>query len=127
MCRDMMRLAAMLSLAVSAPAQSSEQLPSVVITGTRAGDKPVLRGDLVATESVTVRDIEKSGAITLTEALDKRPGIALQTECSICSVRNVVLNNLPGRFTTVMIDGIPIFSSVSSRVRGSKTTRRRES
>lgn len=29
-------------------------------------------------------------------------------------MRNVVLNNLPGRFTTLLIDGIPIFSSVSS-------------
>ena len=38
----------------------------------------------------------------------------MQTECSICNVRNIVLNNLPGRYTTVMIDGIPIFSSLSS-------------
>jgi len=89
-------------------------LPEVRITSGRTGEKPILRDEIVATETFSARDIEKSGATTLTEVLDKRPGIAVQTECSICNVRNVVLNNLPGRFTTLLIDGIPIYSSVSS-------------
>ncbi|GAA4033222.1 TonB-dependent receptor plug domain-containing protein [Actimicrobium antarcticum] len=91
-----------------------QQLEPVVVTSKRPTAKTILREDVVTTETISARDIEKSGATTLTEALDKRPGIAMQTECSICNVRNVVLNNLPGRYTTVMIDGIPIFSSVSS-------------
>jgi outer membrane receptor for ferrienterochelin and colicins len=73
-----------------------------------------LRDEIVATESIGARELEKTGATMLTEALDKRPGISVQTECSICNVRNVVLNNLPGRYTTLLIDGIPIFSSVST-------------
>lgn len=89
-------------------------LDLVTVTSKRPGDKPILQDEVVATESMSARDIEKSGATTLTEALDKRPGIAMQTECSICNVRNVVLNNLPGRYTTLLIDGVPIFSSVST-------------
>jgi outer membrane receptor for ferrienterochelin and colicins len=38
----------------------------------------------------------------------------VQLECAICNVRNVLLNNLPGRYTTLLIDGVPIYSSVSS-------------
>ena len=95
-------------------AHDDTQLETVVVTSKRPGEKPILRDEVVTTETITARDIEKSGATTLTEALDKRPGIAMQTECSICNVRNVVLNNLPGRYTTVLIDGIPIFSSVSA-------------
>jgi len=90
------------------------QLKEITVTNQRAGDKPKLRDEVVATESFTARDIEKTGATMLTEALDKKPGVAMQVECSICNVRNVVLNNLPGRYTTLMIDGIPIFSSVST-------------
>lgn len=82
--------------------------------GAVVGAKPVLRDEIVATESFGARDVEKSGATMLTEALDKRPGVAMQVECAICNVRNVVLNNLPGRYTTLLIDGIPIFSSVST-------------
>lgn len=112
-----------LSLAVSMafaciPAASAlaaeQQLGEVTVTNSRGTGRAILRDEIVATESLSQRDIERSGATSLTEALDKRPGIAVQTECSICNVRNVVLNNLPGRFTTLLIDGIPIYSSVSS-------------
>ena len=76
--------------------------------------KGALRDELVKTESISERAIEKSGATNINEAIDKNPGISVQTECSICNVRNVLLNNLPGRYTTLLIDGIPIYSSVSS-------------
>lgn len=89
-------------------------LGEITIGDARLGAKPVLRNDIIATESFSAREIEKTGATMLTEALDKRPGIATQLECSICNVRNITLSNLPGRYTTLMIDGIPIFSSVST-------------
>lgn len=108
-------LAAALVIAFSMPAQADKQLGEVTVSSGRSvGAKPVLRDEIVATESLGAREIEKSGATMLTEVLDKRPGIAVQTEFSICNVRNVVLNNLPGRYTTLLIDGIPIFSSVST-------------
>lgn len=101
---------------VSQAAVSAEkELGEVAVSSARSvGAKPVLRDEIIATESMSSREIEKTGATMLTEALDKRPGISVQTECSICNVRNVVLNNLPGRYTTLLIDGIPIFSSVST-------------
>jgi len=73
-----------------------------------------LRDEIVRTESISARAIERSGATNINEAVDKNPGISVQVECSICNVRNVLLNNLPGRYTTLLIDGIPIYSSVSS-------------
>lgn len=73
-----------------------------------------LRDEIVKTESVTEEDIRKSNASTINEAIDNQPGVNIQLECSICNTRNVLLNNLPGRFTTIMMDGVPIFSSVSS-------------
>ncbi len=108
-------LAAALALAFALPALADKQPGEVTVSSGRSvGAKPVLRDEIVATESIGARELEKTGATMLTEALDKRPGISVQTECSICNVRNVVLNNLPGRYTTLLIDGIPIFSSVST-------------
>ena len=108
-------LAAALAVAFAMPALADKQLGDITVsTAKSVGAKPVLRDEIVATESIGAREIEKTGATMLTEALDKRPGISVQTECSICNVRNVVLNNLPGRYTTLLIDGIPIFSSVST-------------
>ena len=92
-------------------------LPVVTITGktNQGAMRPgALRDDIVKTESIGEKAIARSGATNINEAVNNNPGIAVQVECSICNVRNVLLNNLPGRYTTVMIDGIPIFSSVSS-------------
>jgi outer membrane receptor for ferrienterochelin and colicins len=87
----------------------------IEVTGNLGTQRPgALRADIVQTESFGERAIERSGATNINEALDKNPGIAVQLECAICNVRNVLLNNLPGRFTTLLIDGVPIFSSVSS-------------
>lgn len=100
---------------------ADKELAEITVSGGASGGRSkfqggqsLLRDEIIATESMSSREIEKAGATMLTEVLDKKPGVAMQAECSICSVRNIVLNNLPGRFTTLMIDGIPIFSSVSS-------------
>jgi len=85
-----------------------------VKAGPQGKIQPRLRDEIITTESVTEKDFRKTNAATLNEAIDNKPGVSVQTECSICNVRNVTLNNLPGRFTTIMIDGVPIFSSVSS-------------
>jgi outer membrane receptor for ferrienterochelin and colicins len=101
----------------TAPAATATAEQSVTVTGkTNQGDmrKGALRDDLVRTESISEKAIERAGASSLNEALDKNPGISVQLECSLCNVRNVLLNNLPGRYTTLLIDGVPIFSSVSS-------------
>jgi outer membrane receptor for ferrienterochelin and colicins len=84
-----------------------------VEAGMQAQVKPLLQEDIVTTETIRPLDIQKLNAVSLNEAVDCKPGISVQTECSICNVRNVVLNNLPGRFTTILMDGVPIFSSVS--------------
>lgn len=108
-------LIAALGLACAGPVLADKELGEITVSsGKSVGSKPVLRDEIIATESLGARELEKTGATMLTEALDKRPGISTQVECSICNVRNVVLNNLPGRYTTLLIDGIPIFSSVST-------------
>ena len=103
------------SLAAMGAQAADKELGEVRVEAQQqTGIKPKLRDEIITTESIDQSTIEKTGATNVNEAVDKNPGIAVQTECSICNVRNVVLNNLPGRYTTLLIDGIPIYSSVSS-------------
>jgi outer membrane receptor for ferrienterochelin and colicins len=100
------------SSGANAPLPSSQ---SVVVTGRLSATQPgALRDEIVKTESINAQEIAKTGASNLTELMSHRPGIDVQVECSVCNVRNITLNNLPGRFTTLMLDGVPIFSSVSN-------------
>lgn len=97
------------------PSPKAQTLQSVVVTGrTSATKQGALRDEIVKTESINAQEIAKTGATNLTELMSHRPGIDVQVECSVCNVRNITLNNLPGRFTTLMLDGVPIFSSVSN-------------
>lgn len=97
------------------PQTQDKELGEVKVQGQQQRElKPKLRDEIIATETFGPRDIEKVQAGNINEAIDRNPGISVQTECAICNVRNVTLNNLPGRFTTLLIDGIPIYSSVSS-------------
>lgn len=91
------------------------QAPTVVVTGRPSATvQGMLRDDIVKTETINAQEMAKTGATNLTELMSHRPGIDVQVECSVCNVRNITLNNLPGRFTTLMLDGVPIFSSVSN-------------
>jgi outer membrane receptor for ferrienterochelin and colicins len=109
-------LAILMAYALAPLAYADErQLSTVEVKGAPQGKlQPKLRDEIITTESISEKDIQKTNAATLNEAVDNKPGVSVQVECSICNVRNVTLNNLPGRFTTIMIDGVPIFSSVSS-------------
>lgn len=96
-------------------ATKSQTLAPVVVTGRpSATQQGALREDIVTTETINAAAIAKTGATNLTELMSHRPGIDVQVECSVCNVRNITLNNLPGRFTTLLLDGVPIFSSVSN-------------
>lgn len=95
-------------------AEPERQLGEVVVSNaTERGRRPFLRDEIAPVESCTVEEALRFGAANLNEAIDKRPGVAVQVECSICNARFVSLNNLPGRYTTLLIDGVPLFSAVS--------------
>lgn len=108
-------LALVLATAPVFAQNTSATLPTVVVTPAQTSAKPgALRDEIIKTESISAKEIAQSGATNLTELMTNRPGVDVQIECSVCNSRNITLNNLPGRFTTLMVDGVPIFSSVSN-------------
>lgn len=113
-------LAVAAALTLSWPAAHAEDTPAtklqpVLVTGRpNATQQGALKDDVIKTETINAQEIAKTGATNLTELMSHRPGVDVQVECSVCNVRNITLNNLPGRFTTLLLDGVPIFSSVSN-------------
>lgn len=66
------------------------------------------------TEVISKKDIEKKQAISLIEAIEKSPGVDVTTNCSMCGIKRVMLNGMKGEHTTVLSDGVPFHSTVSS-------------
>lgn len=101
---------------VAAEAPEKEKTLGEVVVGQQresSAKRSFLREQVAPVESCTAEEFTKSGATNINEALDKRPGVAVQVECSISNARFISLNNLPGRYTTLLIDGVPLFSAVS--------------
>ena len=100
---------------VKARSAQVKTLQSVNVQGVLPPTQPgALRTDIVATESIDAKQMANIGATSVLDALTHRPGIDVQVECSVCNVRSITLDNLPGRFTTLTLDGVPIFSPVSN-------------
>ncbi len=73
-----------------------------------------LKDTIVKTEVINDKKIEKKQAKTLTEAVQSEPGIDAATGCSICGMKRIQINGLRGEYTTILVDDVPIHSTVSS-------------
>jgi len=83
-----------------------------VVTGTRTQRR--LSETPVRTEVITAREIADRGATSLIEAMADQPGVRVENQCSICNVFGVAISGMPSRYTLVLIDGVPVFSSLGA-------------
>ncbi len=58
--------------------------------------------------------MEKANSTSLNEAVDRMQGIDSQDYCVNCGAKRISINGLRGDHTSVLIDGIPLYSAVSS-------------
>jgi hypothetical protein len=101
-------LALALAMAFSPHSGAQEKpLEQVIASSKRAGEKSILRDVVVMSESISARDIEKNGATTLAEALDKRAGIALQTESIwlVFITRHLPRDVIKASLRTLVVEG----------------------
>jgi outer membrane receptor for ferrienterochelin and colicins len=66
------------------------------------------------TEVISKKQMEREQAVTLIEAIEKSPGVSVTTNCSMCGIKRVMLNGMKGEHSTVLSDGVPFNSTVSS-------------
>lgn len=72
------------------------------------------RDAIVKKETLSKERIEHKNATSLAKAIDLEPGVQTTLTCATCGSQRVTLNGMRGENTTILIDGIPAFSSVSS-------------
>lgn len=88
------------------------ELNEVVISGTL---KPVKRLEsAVPVEVYTPVFFKKNPTPSIYEALQNVNGVRPQLNCGVCNTGDIHINGLEGPYTAVMIDGMPIVSSLST-------------
>jgi len=92
--------------------EDKQELKEVVITGTQ---KEVNRLESpVPVEVYSAKFFQKNPTPSIFDALQNINGVRPQLNCNICNTGDIHINGLEGPYTMVMIDGMPIVSSLST-------------
>lgn len=90
----------------------SRQLDDVVVTGTM---KAVSRTNSpVPVEVYTPQFFRRNPTPSIFDALQQVNGVRPQLNCNVCNTGDIHINGLEGPYTMVLIDGMPIVSSLST-------------
>ena len=91
---------------------SSQTLTDVVVTGTmKAVQKSA---SPVPVEVYTPAFFRRNPTPTIFDALQQVNGVRPQLNCNVCNTGDIHINGLEGPYTMVLIDGMPIVSSLGS-------------
>ncbi len=92
------------------------ELDTVIIKGHKhERSSSLIKADsVVKKEILSSQEISHKNATSLSSAVNLEPGVQTTLTCANCGSQRITLNGLRGENTTVLIDGIPSFSSVSS-------------
>jgi len=92
--------------------ENQNELNEVVVSGTL---KPIKRLEsAVPVEVYTPVFFKKNPTPSIYEALQNVNGVRPQLNCGVCNTGDIHINGLEGPYTSVMIDGMPIVSSLST-------------
>jgi len=83
----------------------------IVVTATQT---PKLYAETpVKTEIITQTEIKQKVAVNLAESLNMTPGVRVENNCQNCNFTQVRINGMEGKYTQILIDGIPIISAMT--------------
>lgn len=92
--------------------EDQNELNEVVVSGTL---KPVKRLEsAVPVEVYSPAFFKKNPTASIYDALQNINGVRPQLNCGVCNTGDIHINGLEGPYTLVLIDGMPIVSSLST-------------
>lgn len=95
--------------------QEVGELPEIVVQEEGAGSSSELdKSSVVPTIKLPKKRLEQKKSASLSEAISGESGIESQTSCATCGSKRITVNGLRGEHTTILVDGVPLHSAVSS-------------
>lgn len=91
---------------------SATDLPKISVEGE---SRSVPLGDSIfKTEKLSGKKLKEARSSSIAEAVSNQVGLDTQTYCANCGAKRLTINGLKGEHTSILIDGLPLYSSVSS-------------
>lgn len=92
--------------------ESQLELNQVVVTGNMK--QTFLKESPVKVEVLTSNFLKKSPTNNIVEAIQTVNGVQEQVNCGVCGTNDIHINGMEGPYTLMLIDGMPIMSSLAS-------------
>ncbi|MFN2327140.1 MAG: TonB-dependent receptor domain-containing protein [Gemmatimonadales bacterium] len=84
----------------------------IVVTATRK--QTFVSESPVKVDVVPARFLQTMASSSLMESIQHVNGLYVQNDCAVCYTNNIRINGMEGPYTSVLIDGQPIMSSLAS-------------
>jgi outer membrane receptor for ferrienterochelin and colicins len=94
--------------------QVREPEERILVKGQRQNQARLDRDATGKVEILQSGELKRYGAQSLADAIKQSRGVDTQTFCANCGAKRVTINGLRGEHTTILIDGVPLHSAVSS-------------
>lgn len=94
--------------------EQSSQASEIVVSAQTENDLRIKKEEINRVEVLKLKDIRKKQAQTFAQAINNERGIETQTACAFCGAKRVTINGMKGEHTTILVDGLPLHSTVSS-------------
>ncbi|NCN41050.1 TonB-dependent receptor [bacterium] len=91
-----------------------ESVPTVVIGADEPLSSPLNPYSTYKKESVSGEKFNQANRQSLADLVKDQVGVEAQTYCSNCGAKRLTINGLKGEHTSILIDGLPLHSAVSS-------------
>jgi len=88
------------------------ELDGVVVTGTLT--RTFVKDSPTKINVVSPTYLEKVPTANVMEVLENVNGLYQQVDCGVCGTNNIRINGMDGPYTAVLIDGMPIMSSLAT-------------
>ncbi len=88
------------------------RLEALTVTGTM--QRGSVKESPVKVEVVPARVLQRTATNNLMEAIQFVNGLYSQVDCGVCYTNNIRINGMEGPYTAILIDGMPLMSSLAS-------------
>lgn len=87
------------------------KVSTVVVTATRS--EKIYDDVPIRVSTISASDIKATSSTNLRESLQFQPGVRTEVNCQNCGFSQVRINGMDGKYSQILIDGKPIFSSLN--------------
>ncbi len=93
---------------------SQETISTIVVDDKEEVSAPLNPYSTYKVENVSGEKFRDSNRQTLADLVKDQVGVDAQTYCSNCGAKRLTINGLKGEHTSILVDGLPLHSAVSS-------------